>query len=375
MIVFPFRRASGEMKVNEAETMKKIILIPGDGIGPEIVAAARRVLDKAAAKQKINFEFVEKCAGGAALDKFGLPLPADTVTACAEADAALLGAVGGPKWDDVPPELRAEKAILGLRKEMGLYINLRPVRVQPALADNSPLKAENVVGADLLIVRELTGGIYFGKRREAFIDGETIERAWDMEEYSAPEIERVVRYALRAALSRKKKVTSVDKSNVLASSRLWRKIAARAALDFPGARLENMYVDNCAMQLILNPKAFDVIVTSNLFGDILSDEAAVITGSIGMLPSASVGEGPGLFEPIHGSAPDIAGLGIANPLGAILSAAMLLRFSLREEAAAAAIEGAVDKVLAMGYRTADLYGAGFTKVTTEQMSALVEKEL
>ncbi|MDR2006626.1 MAG: 3-isopropylmalate dehydrogenase [Acidaminococcales bacterium] len=355
--------------------MKKIILIPGDGIGPEIVAAARRILDKAAAKQKISFEFAEKYAGGAALDKFGLPLPADTIAACAEADATLLGAVGGPKWDNAPPELRAEKAILGLRKEMGLYINLRPIRVQPALAGNSPLKEENVAGADLLIVRELTGGIYFGKRREAFVDEETIERAWDIGEYSAPEIERVVRYAMRAALSRKKKVTSVDKSNVLASSRLWKKIAARTALDFPEVRLENMYVDNCAMQLILTPKAFDVIVTSNLFGDILSDEAAVITGSIGMLPSASVGQGPGLFEPIHGSAPDIAGLGIANPLGAILSAAMLLRFSLREEAAAAAIEGAVDKVLAMGYRTADIYGAGFTKVTTEEMGALVEKEL
>jgi 3-isopropylmalate dehydrogenase len=355
--------------------MHKIILIPGDGIGPEIVAAARRVLHKAAAKQKINLAMEEMCAGGAALDQYGLPLPKDTIRACAQADATLLGAVGGPKWDNAPPELRAEKAILGLRQAMELYINLRPVRVADALLDNSPLKAEKAAGVDILIVRELTGGIYFGKRREAFIDDEKIERAFDVEEYSEPEIGRVVRYALKAALSRKKKVTSVEKSNVLASSRLWKKVAAQAALDFPEVRLENMYVDNCAMQLILNPKDFDVIVTSNLFGDILSDEAAVITGSIGMLPSASVGSGPGLFEPIHGSAPDIAGQGIANPLGAILSAALLLRFSLQAEPAAAAIEGAVDKVLSMGYRTADLCRAGFTKVSTEEMGALVEKEI
>lgn len=355
--------------------MKKIILIPGDGIGPEIVDAARRVLQAVAARQKMNISFEEKYAGGAAIDKFGLPLPQETVNACAAADATLLGAVGGPKWDNAPAELRAEKAILGLRKEMGLYVNLRPVRVQPALLDNSPLKAENVAGADLLIVRELTGGIYFGKRREVFVDEKTIERAWDVEEYSAPEIERVVRYAMIAARARKKKVTSVEKSNVLASSRLWKKVAARAARDFPEVRLENMYVDNCAMQLILNPKDFDVIVTSNLFGDILSDEAAVLTGSIGLLPSASVGTGSGLFEPIHGSAPDIAGQGIANPLGAILSAAMLLRFSLGSEDAAASIEKAVDKALAMGYRTADLYREGLTKVSTTEMGALVEKEL
>lgn len=353
----------------------KVVLIPGDGIGTEIVDAAQRVLKVSIAKQKLNVEFEERYAGGAAIDKFGEPLPAETLKAAQNAEATLLGAVGGPKWDNVAPELRAEKAILGLRKGMGLYINLRPIRVSPHLLEYSPLKRENVEGTDFIIVRELTGGIYFGDRKEAYIDDNGIERAWDVEEYSTPEITRVVDYAMKTAAMRKKKVTSVEKSNVLASSRLWKKTSLEIAKNYPDTILESMYVDNCAMQIILNPKSFDVIVTGNLFGDILSDEAAVITGSIGMLPSASVGDGPGLFEPIHGSAPDIAGKGLANPLGTILSAAMLMRFSLGNEAGAVAIEKAVDNVLAKGYRTADLYKEGATKVSTEEMGRLVEDEL
>ena len=353
----------------------KVVLIPGDGIGTEIIDASVRVVKAVAAKQKMNIEFEQKYAGGAAIDKFGIPLPEDTLQAAKTADATLLGAVGGPKWDNVAPEIRAEKAILGLRKGMGLYINLRPIRLSPHLMDYSPLKRENVEGTDLLIVRELIGGIYFGERKEAYLDDNGVERAWDVEEYSRPEMERIMHYAFKAAQGRKKKVTSVEKSNVLATSRLWKKIALEIGAGYPDVKLDSMYVDNCAMQLIINPKAFDVVVTGNLFGDILSDEAAVITGSIGMLPSASVGDGPGLFEPIHGSAPDIAGKGLANPLGTILSAAMMLRFSLGNEAAAQTIETAVDKVLAKGYRTADLYREGFTKTSTEEMGRLVESEI
>lgn len=345
---------------------KHIVVIPGDGIGAEITAAALSVAQAAAAKCGFSFTHESKQAGGAAIDEYGVPLPEDTVAACRKADGVLLGAVGGPKWDHVAPELRAEKAILGLRKELGLYANLRPIKVFPALANQSPLKPEIVSAVDILIVRELTGGIYFGDRQEAaVVDG--VEQAWDKEMYSRPEVERIVRMACRAALGRKGRVTSVDKANVLAASRLWRKVAIEVAAGFDQVKLEHMYVDNCAMQLVLNPGSFDVIVTGNLFGDILSDEVAVLSGSIGLLPSASLGDGTGLYEPIHGSAPDIAGKGIANPLGTILSAAMLFRYSLEQEAAAAMIEQAVDRVLADGYRTADIYQQGFTKVSTDEM--------
>ncbi len=352
----------------------KVVLIGGDGIGVEIVDAAQRVLKTVAKKQKLNIEYEEKYAGGIAIDKFGVPLPDETIAACKAADATLLGAVGGPKWDNVDPSIRAEKAILGLRKQLGLYITLRPIRISEHLVDYSPLKKENVQGVDLLIVRELTGGIYFGERKEAYIEG-GIEKAWDKEEYTRPEIERILHYSFKAAQNRRKKVTCVEKSNVLASSRLWKKVAGEVSREYNDVQLEHMYVDNCAMQLILNPKSFDVVVTSNLFGDILSDEAAVVTGSIGMLPSASIGDGSGVYEPIHGSAPDIAGLGIANPVGTILSAAMLLRFSLNNEDGAKAIEQAVDKVLAQGYRTKDLYKHGCTEVSTEKMGELIEKQL
>lgn len=345
---------------------KHIVVIPGDGIGAEITAAALSVAQAAADKCGFSFTYESKQAGGAAIDEYGVPLPEDTVAACRKADGVLLGAVGGPKWDHVAPELRAEKAILGLRKELGLYANLRPIKVFPALASQSPLKPEIVNAVDILIVRELTGGIYFGDRQEAtMVDG--VEQAWDKELYSRPEVERIVRMACRAALGRKGRVMSVDKANVLAASRLWRKVAVEVAAGFDQVELEHMYVDNCAMQLVLNPGSFDVIVTGNLFGDILSDEAAVLSGSIGLLPSASLGDGTGLYEPIHGSAPDIAGKGIANPLGTILSAAMLFRYSLEQELAAAMIEQAVDRVLADGYRTADIYQQGFTKVSTDEM--------
>lgn len=351
----------------------RIVVIAGDGIGPEITAAARGILDQAARKAGLTIDFTDCLAGGAAIDRYGEPLPPDTLAAAQAADAVLLGAVGGPKWDGVAPRLRPEKALLGLRKALGLYANLRPVKVADALADYSPLKPEIVAGTDILIVRELTGGMYFGPRCESeAADG--VERAWDTEIYSAPEVERIVRAACRTAKGRRGRVTSVDKANVLASSRLWRRVATAVAGE-EGVELSHLYVDNCAMQFVLSPKSFDVVVTSNLFGDILSDEAAVVAGSIGLLPSASIGDGPGLYEPIHGSAPDIAGQGIANPIGTILSAAMLLRHSLRAEAPAAAIERAVDAVLAAGYRTADLYRPGLTKVSTDEMTSLISKQL
>ena len=354
--------------------MKQIVVIPGDGIGREITDAAILVLKKVAAKHNIELVFSEYDAGGAAIDKFGEPLPQATIDAAKAADAVLLGAVGGPKWDSVAPHLRPERAILGLRKALGLFANLRPISVPASLAEYSPLKPELVSGADILIVRELTGGIYFGEKFEAQeVDG--VMTAWDKEFYTKPEIERIVELACQAAQKRKGKVTSVDKSNVLASSRLWRKTAHEVAEKYPDVELGDMYVDNAAMQLASNPKGFDDLVTSNLFGDILSDEAAVIGGSIGMMPSASMGKGTGLYEPIHGSAPDIAGMGIANPVGTILSAAMMLRYSLDENEAALAIEKAVDEVLADGYRTADLYREGMKKATTMEMAEAIAAKI
>jgi len=353
---------------------RKVVVIPGDGIGTEITEAAQVVLDKVAKKAGLKLEFSLAYAGGAAIDRNGVPLPEETLSLVKNCDAVLLGAVGGPKWDSVSPDIRPEKAILGLRKALGLYANLRPIRVSEILTDYSPLKSEIVAGADILIVRELTGGIYFGEKCESeTADG--VEQAWDKELYSVPEISRIVRMACEAAAKRKGRVTSVDKANVLASSRLWRRVAEGTVKNYAGIELNHMYVDNCAMQLVLAPKKFDVIVTSNLFGDILSDEAAVIAGSIGMIPSASIGDGPGLYEPIHGSAPDIAGQGLANPIGTILSTAMLLRYSLNELVAADKIEQAVDKVLAKGYRTQDLYKAGLTKVSTEEMGRLVAEHI
>ena len=345
----------------------KITVIPGDGIGKEITDSAVAVLKKTDEKFGLGLTFAYHDAGGTAYDKFGTPLPQATIDACKASDGVLFGAVGGDKWDNVEPSLRPEKAILGLRKSLDLYANLRPVKVADALVEYSPLKPELVKGVDLVIVRELVGGIYFGEKCESE-QHNGAERAWDLENYSVPEVERIAKLAFETAKLRGGRVTSVDKANVLATSRLWRRTVAKVAADYPDVVLNNLYVDNCSMQLAIRPTQFDVIVTGNLFGDILSDEAAVVGGSIGMMPSASIGTHTSLYEPIHGSAPDIAGKGIANPIGTILSAAMLLRYSLHEEEAAKAIEQAADKALSDGYRTPDLWKEGFAKANTEEIT-------
>jgi 3-isopropylmalate dehydrogenase len=336
--------------------MKKanLVLLPGDGIGPEVVAEARKVLEHVATRFGHTFEFTSHLIGGIAIDATGGSLPKATVDACLASDAILLGAVGGPKWDDPRAKVRPEQGLLAIRQVLGLYANLRPVRVHPALADASPIKADRVEGVDILFVRELTGGLYFGKPRLREKVGDRI-RAVDTLEYTDEEVRRVVRLALRLAVGRRKLLTSVDKANVLESSRLWREVAVEVAKEEPSVRLEHQLVDSCAMRLITAPRSFDVVVTENMFGDILTDEAAVLTGSLGLLPSASLGEGTrGLYEPIHGSAPDIAGKGIANPLGTIMSAAMLLRHSLGLDEEARAVERAVDQAVTDGARTADM---------------------
>jgi 3-isopropylmalate dehydrogenase len=354
-----------------------IVLLPGDGIGPEVVAEARRVLDAVAAGFGHRWEMAEHLMGGCAIDRFGDPLPEQTLEACRRSDAVLLGAVGGPKWDDPAAKTRPEAGLLRIRKELGLFANLRPIRTQPALLDASPLKRHIVEGTDILFVRELTGGIYFGPSgREPVRQAPQQEQAWNTMIYSTGEVERVVRLAGQLARNRRGKVTSVDKANVLEVSRLWRQTAARVMREeFPDLQYEVVLVDAMAMHLIARPRSFDVVVTGNLFGDILTDEASMLPGSLGLLPSASIGaDGPGLFEPIHGSAPDIAGKGIANPLATILAAAMLLRHSLQLEAEAAAIESAVDRVLAAGARTADIT-AGGPAISTTEMGQRVIKEL
>jgi 3-isopropylmalate dehydrogenase len=348
-----------------------ITLLPGDGIGPEVVAEGRKVLEAVAAQFGHTFTFTEALIGGIAIDETGDPLPDESLAACHASDAVLLGAVGGPKWSDPRAEVRPEQGLLRLRKELGLFANLRPVKVVPALAAASPLKPEVVAGVDLIIVRELTGGLYFGQP-QGRCDDEHGRAAVDTLRYSEAEIKRLVRVAFELARGRRKKLTSVDKANVLASSRLWREVAHEVARDYPDVACEDLLVDACAMHLIRRPADFDVIATENMFGDILSDEASMLAGSLGMLPSASLGsEAPGLYEPIHGSAPDIAGKGIANPLATILSAAMLLRSSLGLPGEAAAVEGAVEAVLASGQRTADLAGPGQPALSTQAMGDLV----
>jgi len=338
---------------------KNIVLLPGDGIGPEITNSAVRVLNVLG-----DFAFDERLMGGCSIDESGTALTDEVLDACRKSDAVLLGAVGGPKWDTTDPDApRPEQGLLGLRSGMGLFANLRPVRPVPALASASPLKEEIIRGTDLLVVRELTGGIYFGKR------GRVGDTAFDTCEYSVSEIERIARVGFRAA---RRGVTSVDKANVLESSRLWREtVVALHAEEFPDVKLSHLLVDNAAMQLVSDPSAFDVILTENLFGDILSDEAAMITGSIGLLPSASLGEdgAPGVFEPVHGSAPDIAGQGIANPLATLLSAAMMLRHGLSMDAEALALESAVDSVIAEGLRTHDLGGSATSDEATQAVLA------
>lgn len=347
-----------------------IALLKGDGIGPEIVDSAVRVLEKIGAKFGHEFCFTPYLIGGIAIDTVGEPLPEETVKGCLASDSVLLGAVGGPKWDNLPGNVRPEKALLGIRAAMELYTNLRPARLYAALKDDSPLRPDLVEkGFDIMIVRELTGGIYFGDR--GYREGKYGEEAYDTECYSRLEIERIARAAFEAARVRNKKVTSIDKANVLETSRLWRKTVHEIAAEYPDVTVTDMLVDNAAMQLVRNPSQFDVIVTSNMFGDILSDEASQITGSIGMLPSASIGATKrGLYEPIHGSAPDIAGQNKANPIATILSAAMMLRYAFALEDEALAIENAVNTVLDQGFRTADI-AHGEEALGTKEMTDII----
>jgi len=360
----------------------KIAVIPGDGIGPEVTNSARVVMDAVAKKYGHDFSYDELLAGGIAIDVTGNPLPSSTIAACKKSDAVLLGAVGGPAWDNLPGEMRPEKALLGLRSELGLYANIRPAILYTSLSEACPLHPDIASkGIDICFVRELTGGMYFGDRGRR--EGRFGNEAYDTEAYSVMEVERIARTAFDIAMKRKKTVLSVDKANVLESSRLWREVVINVAKEYPEVKLDHMYVDNASMQLIKRPFDFDVVVTTNMFGDILSDEAAMITGSIGMLPSASLGEKgkPGMYEPIHGSAPDIAGQDKANPLATILSIAMMMRISLGLEKEASAIETAVEKVLQKGYRTGDIaYGfdSGSDKIKligTREMGSLVAKEL
>lgn len=352
----------------------EIALLKGDGIGPEIVDSAAAVLEKTAERFGHTFNFKPYLIGGCAYNATGTPLPQETVDGCLASDSVLLGAVGGPEWDSLPGEKRPEKALLGIRSALGLYTNLRPAKLYPALRAASPLKDEIVgSGFDILIVRELTGGIYFGER--GYREGKFGQEAYDTEAYSVTEIERIGRAAFEAAMKRSKRVCSIDKANVLESSRLWRRTMHALAEEYPEVEYSDMFVDNAAMQLVRDPKQFDVIVTSNMFGDILSDEASQITGSIGMLPSASLGDSTrGMYEPIHGSAPDIAGQNKADPIATILSAAMMLRYSFGLAAEADAIEAAVDKVLNAGYRTADLMGTekGTPLTCTEMTERILE---
>ncbi|NLW45523.1 MAG: 3-isopropylmalate dehydrogenase [Syntrophomonadaceae bacterium] len=354
--------------------MYKIAVLPGDGIGAEIVPEAVKVLKAIGEKYGHRFDFREGLVGGAAIDAVGKPLPDETLKLCRESQAVLLGAIGGPKWEDLPVELRPEVgALLPLRKNLGLYANLRPAYLFPDLVDASTLKPEVIRDIDIMVVRELTGGLYFGeKSRKQSEEGEV---AVDVCTYSTMEIERICRLAFEIARKRRKHLTSVDKANVIETSRLWREVVGRLASDYPDVELNHMYVDNCAMQLIRNPRQFDVIVTENLFGDILTDEASMLTGSIGMLPSASLGGAVGLYEPSHGSAPDIAGQKKANPLATILSAAMMLEYSFNLAQEAREIEDAVRQVLSEGYRTPDIYEEGRILVNTEQMGDLVATKI
>ncbi len=352
-----------------------IAVVKGDGIGPEVVESAIEILDIIGKKYNHNFNFKEVLAGGSAYDKYGEPLPIETIDVCKNSDAVLLGSVGGNKWDELPRDKRPERAILGLRKELGLFANLRPGMLFKALEDACPLKTEIVgEGFDILVVRELTGGIYFGE--SGIRESKNGATAYDIEAYSEMEVRRIAKVGFDMAMKRNKRLTSVDKSNVLESSRLWRRVVNESSHDYPEVELNHMYVDNAAMQVIRDPKQFDVILTSNMFGDILSDEISMLTGSIGMLPSASLGSsGVGLFEPIHGSAPDIAGKDIANPIATILSVAMMLRLSFNLKEEADNIEMAINKVLNSGHRTLDIANNNEGVLTTTEMTEFIKKEI
>jgi len=353
----------------------KIALVPGDGIGPDVVAEAVKVLDTVGKKYGHTFEYSTVLAGGAAIDAAGECLPQKTVELCKKSDAVLLGAVGGWKWDTLPGDQRPERALLGLRKELGLFANIRPALLFEELAEACPLKPEIIEGGlDIVVVRELTGGIYFGEK--GFKDTELGKAAYDVEQYAEEEVRRIAIVAFDMAMKRNRKLTSVDKANVLESSRLWRRVVTETAANYPEVELSHLYIDNAAMQLVRNPKQFDVIVTSNIFGDILSDEASMITGSIGMLPSASLAKGNfGMYEPVHGSAPDIAGQNIANPMATILSAAMMLRYTFGLPKEADDIEAAVKAVLSQGYRTSDIMSAGSSPIGTKEAGDKIVKQI
>ncbi|MCP9782721.1 3-isopropylmalate dehydrogenase [Cyanobium sp. WKJ7-Wakatipu] len=348
-------------------TSYRITLLPGDGIGPEIMAVARQLLDAVSSSHGFSLVYDVQPMGGVAIDATGEPLPISTLEACKSADAVLLAAIGSPQYDSLPREQRPESGLLGLRSALGLFANLRPVKIIPALIDASTLKREVIEGVDLMVVRELTGGVYFGTPKGR-VEAEGRVRAFNTMAYFDDEIDRIAKVGFELAVARSGRLCSVDKANVLDVSQLWRDQVTAMAADYPAVELSHMYVDNAAMQLVRNPRQFDVLLTSNLFGDILSDEAAMLSGSIGMLPSASLGSsGPGLFEPIHGSAPDIARQDKANPMAMVLSAAMMLRVGLQQDAAATALETAVDRVLAAGYRTGDLMGEGCTQLGCRAM--------
>ena len=353
----------------------KIAVVPGDGIGPDVIEETLKVLDQVGSKFGHEFTYTTVLAGGAALDAFGIPLPAETLEICKNSDAVLLGAVGGLKWDTLPGNLRPEQALLGLRKGLGLFANIRPAILFDQLKDACPLKTEITEGGlDLIVIRELTGGIYFGEK--GFKDTNMGKAAYDIEIYAEEEVRRIAIVGFETAMKRSKKLMSVDKANILESSRLWRSVVCEVAKDYPKVELNHMYVDNCAMQLVRNPKQFDVIVTSNMFGDILSDEASMITGSIGMLPSASLREGSfGMYEPVHGSAPDIAGQDKANPMATILSAAMMLRYSFGLAKEAEAVEAAVRKVLDQGVRTGDIMSPGMTLIGTKEAGRRIREAI
>lgn len=352
----------------------KIAVLPGDGIGPEIIDAAIRVLNVVAKKYNLEFEYRYGLVGGAAIDETGDPLPEETLKICKESDAILFGAVGGDKWDNLPTDKRPEKGLLRIRKELGLFANIRPAKAYTPLLDASPLKESIIKGVDLVVLRELTGDVYFGEPRGREIrDGERV--GYNTMIYYEHEVRRIAKLAFEMARKRRNKVTSVDKANVLEVSGLWREIVNEVHADYSDVELEHMYVDNCAMQLIRRPKDFDVIVTGNIFGDIISDEAGALTGSLGMLPSASIGERYAFYEPIHGSAPDIAGKGVANPIATILSAAMMLDITCKMPQAAQDIQNAIERVLEDGYRTPDIWSVGTKKVGTVEMAEEIIKRL
>ena len=384
----PFCRGPGSpgswrrKRSKETSRLEKfsVLVLPGDGIGPEIVAEAVKVLKAVGARHGTEFSLTEALVGGASIDACGVPLTEDVLGRALAADAVLLGAVGGTKWESLDYSVRPERALLALRKELGLFANLRPARIYDALADASTLKREVVEGVDIMVIRELTGGLYFGEPKGVELLPDGTERGVNTLVYTTPEIERIARVGFEVARKRGKRLCSVDKANVLETTELWRRVVTRVGEDYPDVELSHMYVDNCAMQLVRNPSQFDVIVTENTFGDILSDEAAMLTGSIGMLPSASIGSGKGraMYEPIHGSAPDIAGQGVANPIATILSVAMMLRYSFDMEEGAAEIESAVERVLDAGLRTPDIHNpdqAGTRRVGCAEMGAAVLEEL